>query len=102
MAQGKTFIIVLVTLVIGFGGGFVLRPIILPPSATTVAVSPAPAAPQPAAARGTQYFAANLDEARQIVAGCREGAVRGDECGNAEQAVIAADSRDRFKRFTGN
>ncbi|MBN9554550.1 MAG: hypothetical protein J0H61_07740, partial [Alphaproteobacteria bacterium] len=76
--------------------------VIMPPGAMTVAVSPAPAVPQPTAARGTQYFAANLDEARQIVAGCREGAVRGDECANAEQAVIEADSRDRFKRFTGN
>ncbi len=102
MAQGKTLIIVLVTLVIGFGGGFVLRPIIMPPAGTTVAASSAPVASQPAAARGTQYFAANLDEARQIVAGCRDGSVRGDECANAEQAVIEADSRDRFKRFTGN
>jgi hypothetical protein len=102
MTQGKTLILVLVTLVIGFGAGFALRPIIVPPGATKVAVSPGLAAPQPTAARGTQYFAANLDEAQQIVAGCRDGSVRGDECANAEQAVIEADSRDRFKRFTGN
>lgn len=102
MTQGKTLIVVLVTLVIGFGAGFTLRPIIMPPGATTVSVGPTPAVPQPTAARGTQYFAANLDEARQIVAGCRDGSVRGDECANAEQAVIEADSRDRFKRFTGN
>ena len=30
MTQGKTLIIVLVTLVIGFGAGFVLRPVIAP------------------------------------------------------------------------
>lgn len=85
MTQGKTLIIVLVTLVIGFGAGFTLRPII------------APAEP-----RGTQYFAVHLDEARQIVAQCEEGSVRGDECAYAEQAIIEADSRDRFKRFMGN
>ena len=102
MSQGRSIIIVLVTLVIGFTGGFFLRPVLAPLRQTAVAVSPAAAAPQPTAARGTQYFAANLDEARQIVAGCRDGSVRGDECANAEQAVIEADSRDRFKRFTGN
>lgn len=85
MTQGKTFIIVLVTLVIGFGAGFTLRPII------------APAEP-----RGTQYFAANVDEARQIVAQCAEGSVRGDECANAEQAVTKAEGRERFKKFMGN
>ncbi len=102
MSQSRTIIIVLITLVIGFAGGFILRPMIAPPGQTAVAVGSTPAAAQPTAARGTQYFAANLDEARQIVAGCRDGSVRGDECANAEQAVIEADSRDRFKRFTGN
>jgi len=101
MTQGKTLIIVLVTLVIGFGAGFVLRPVIMPPGQTTIAVSPSPAAPAPAAPRGFQYFAANIDEARQIVAGCRDGSVRGDECANAEQAVVEAEGRDRFKRFMG-
>ena len=85
MTQGKTLIIVLVTLVIGFGAGFTLRPII------------APAEP-----RGTQYFAAHLDEARQVVAQCAEGTVRGAECAKAEQAVVEAEGRDRFKRFMGN
>lgn len=102
MLQGKTIIIVLVTLVIGFAGGFVLRSVIAPPSQTTVAVSPAPGAPQPVAARETQYFAANLDEARQIVAGCSDGSVRGSECANAEAAVVEAKGRNRFKTFTGN
>ncbi|WP_294138492.1 hypothetical protein [Sphingomonas sp.] len=102
MTQGKTLIMVLVTLVIGFAGGFVLRPLIMPQGQATVAGSPAPAVASPAAARGTQYFAANLDDARRIVAGCKDGSVRGDECANAEAAVVEAEGRDRFKTFTGN
>lgn len=100
MTQGKTFIIVLVTLAIGFGAGFVLRPVIVPVEQSAAVASPAPIAP--AAPRGTQYFAAHLDEARQVMAQCAEGTVRGDECANAEQAVIEAEGRDRFKRFMGN
>lgn len=96
MTQGKTLIIVLVTLVIGFGAGFTLRPIIAPAEPSAAAIS-APAEP-----RGTQYFAAHLDEARQVVAQCAEGTVRGAECANAEQAVVEAEGRDRFKRFMGN
>ena len=88
MTQGKTLIIVLVTLIVGFGAGFVLRP--------------AAAAPTPAEPRGMQYFAAHLDEARQVVAQCAEGSVRGGECANAEQAVIEAEGRERFKKFMGN
>ena len=98
MTQGRTLIIVLVTLIIGFGAGFVLRPVIVPVSQTAAVAGP-PAAATP---RGTQYFAAHLDEARQIVAGCREGTVRGDECVNAEQAVVEAEGRERFKKFMGN
>ena len=52
--------------------------------------------------RGTQYFAAHLDEARAIVAGCRDGSVRGDECANAEQAVVTAGSRKRAAKFMNN
>ncbi len=100
MTQGKTLIIVLVTLVIGFGAGFTLRPIIAPAEPSAAAIS-APAIP-PAEPRGTQYFAAHLDEARQVVAQCAEGTVRGAECANAEQAVVEAEGRDRFKRFMGN
>lgn len=98
MMQGKAFIVALLTLFIGFGAGFILRPVIMPANQTTVAVS---AVPAPTAPRGTQYFAANLDEARQIIAGCQDGSVRGGECANAEQAVIHAESQDRFKRFMG-
>jgi hypothetical protein len=102
MTQGRTLIIVLVTLIIGFGAGFVLRPVIVPASQTATVTDAEPAAPAPAAPRGTQYFAAHLDEARQIVAQCAEGSARGDECANAEQAVIEAEGRERFKKFMGN
>ena len=103
MTHGKTFIIALVTLIIGFGAGFILRPVILPASAPAVVASPAAStASMPAEPRGKPYFAAHPEEARRIVAGCRDGAVRGDECANAEQAMVEADGRDRFKKFMGN
>lgn len=51
--------------------------------------------------RGVQYFAEHLDEAREIVAGCREGMVRGEECANAGMAVEEADAKERFRRFRG-
>jgi hypothetical protein len=101
MAQGKTIIIVLVALIAGFGAGFVLRPVIAPVEPTAAVASPPPAA-VPAGARGKQYFAAHLDEARQILAQCAEGSVRGDECFNADMAVTEADGRARHRRFFGN
>lgn len=101
MIQGKAWIVVVVALVLGFGAGFTLRPIIAPSAPT--AISAPPAATQAVAEpRGKPYFAAHLDEARQVVAGCADGSVRDDECSNAEQAVIEAEGRDRFKRFMGN
>lgn len=96
MFQGRTLIIAVVALIIGFGGGFVLRPVIAP----SVAVAPI-APPAASAARGTQYFEAHVDEGRQIVAACREGTVRGDECSNAETAVVTIESKERFRRFRG-
>ncbi|SEQ99320.1 hypothetical protein [Sphingobium sp. YR768] len=102
MMQGKTLIIVLVTLIIGFGAGFVLRPVIVPVERTATVVGPSAASPTPAEPRGTQYFAAHIDEARQVVQQCAEGSARGDECTNAEQAVIEAEGRERFKKFMGN
>lgn len=47
MAQGKTFIILLVTLVVGFGAGFVLRPVIAPVEQAQVVASSAPATAGP-------------------------------------------------------
>lgn len=102
MFQGKTLIIALVTLVVGFASGFALRPVIMPPAQTTVAVGRVPAPVAAAQARGTQYFEANIDEARQVVAGCRDGSVRGGECANAEEAIIKVDAAERRKRFLGN
>ena len=102
MTQGKTLILVLVTLIIGFGAGFVLRPVIVPFDRTAIPPAPSGAAAVPGEPRGTQYFAAHLDEARQVVAQCAEGTTRGDECANAEQAVIEAEGRERFKKFMGN
>jgi hypothetical protein len=101
MMQGKTIIIVLVALIVGFGAGIVLRPVIIPAPQTAAVASPPLVTPAPAEARSTQYFAAHLDEGRRIVADCAQGTVRGDECANAEQAVTEADGRDRFKRFLG-
>lgn len=51
--------------------------------------------------RGVQYFEADLDEAREIIANCRDGSATGDECANAEVAVQVADGRERFERFRG-
>lgn len=102
MAQGKTIIIVLVTLFIGFSGGFLLRPVIAPAQQAAIAATAPLAAPVSSEARGTQYFMANIDEARQIVARCRDGSVRGGECATAEEAIIKVNAAERRKRFIGN
>ncbi|MBB6192335.1 hypothetical protein FHS51_002578 [Sphingobium wenxiniae] len=102
MWKSKTIIVVIVTLAIGFAGGFILRPVTAPPQQAVAAASPSPVAPVPTEARGTQYFVANIDEARQVVAGCRDGSVRGGECATAEEAIIKVDAAERRKRFLGN
>lgn len=102
MLHGKTILIVLVTLVIGFVGGFVLRPVIAPSPQAVGIASPPPVAPAPEEARGTQYFVAHIDEARQVVAGCRDGSVRGGECATAEEAIIQVEAEERRRRFLGN
>lgn len=51
--------------------------------------------------RSAEYFADHLDEARQIVASCRDGTVRGEECANASMAVEEAEAKERFRRFRG-
>ena len=101
MIQGKSWIVVLIALVLGFGAGFALRPIVIAPNAPMAITAP-PLQQVTAEPRGKPYFAAHLEEARQVVAGCTNGYVRGDECSNAEQAVVEAEGRDRFKRFMGN
>ncbi|UZW56240.1 hypothetical protein NUH86_05525 [Sphingobium sp. JS3065] len=102
MSQGKTIIIALVTLVIGFAGGFVLRPVIAPTQQAAAVAIPSPIAAAPSEARGTQYFVAHIDEARQVVAGCRDGSVRGGECATAEEAIIKVEAQERRRRFLGN
>lgn len=51
--------------------------------------------------RSAQYFEAHVDEAREIVAACRNGSERGDECANADIAVQTVEGRERFERFRG-
>lgn len=51
--------------------------------------------------RSLQYFESDLDEARNVVAACKEDAHRGDECQNAMTAVETAEAREKFKRFRG-
>lgn len=102
MTQGKTIIIVLVTLIIGFMGGLVLRPVISPVQPADTYSAAAPTSAAPAEARSTQYFVAHIDEARQVVAGCRDGSVRGGECATAEEAIIKVDAAERRRKFLGN
>lgn len=101
MTQTKLRILMLVLLLVGFGAGFVLRPILVPPPQTVAVAGPSPTEAATNEARGTQYFEAHIDEARQVVAACREGTMRGDECANAETAVVTVESRERFRRFRG-
>lgn len=102
MTQGKTIIFLIVALAIGFTAGFVLRPVIAPPTPIGLTSDRTNSTPAEIGPRGVQYFTAHLEEARQVVAGCTDGAVRGDECANAEQAVIEAEGQERFKRFMSN
>lgn len=52
--------------------------------------------------RAEQYFAAHLDEAKQVVEDCAAGTARGTECVNAEIAVSKAEAKVRTKRFLGD
>ena len=102
MSQSRAIIVLIVTLAIGFAGGFILRPVIAPSPSTVIASAQTPVSPASSEARGTQYFMAHLDEARQVVAGCRDGSVRGGECANAEEAIIKVDAQERRRRFLDN
>lgn len=101
MSQGKTIVIALITLMIGLAGGFVLRPVIAPPQQASTQIAVPQASPVSGEARGTQYFVEHVDEARRIVAGCRDGSVRGGECATADEALIKVDAAERRKRFLG-
>lgn len=103
MKYNSTIISAIIALVAGFVLGFVLRPIISPtPVPATVAGAAAIPSTISAEPRSRQYFTAHIDEARQVVAGCRAGSVRGDECANADEAVVEADGRERFGKFFGH
>ena len=102
MANGKTLIIVLVTLVLGFAAGFALRPVIAPTPQPDPVAAALPGATVTSEARGMQYFVAHIDEARRIVAGCRDGSVRGGECATADQAIGRVDAKDARQRLVGN
>lgn len=99
MTRHKLLIVIFVSLAIGFGGGFFFRPIIMPPMERTTIGNALPTMSTPDASRSVQYFELNIGEARKVVAACRDGSARGDECANAETAIVTVESRERFKRF---
>jgi len=99
--NGRTIFIAIAALAIGFGTGFTLRPVILPVVASSATSQGAGLTPTISEARGTQYFEANIDEARTVVAQCAAGSVRGQECANAEVAIVEAEGKERFEAFMG-
>ncbi|MFC0149969.1 hypothetical protein [Sphingobium scionense] len=78
------------------------RPVLIPVDSAPAASQGASLAAPAGEARGTQYFEAHLDEAREIVVQCAAGTVRGQECANAEIAIAEADGKARFDAFMGN
>lgn len=52
--------------------------------------------PQP---RSADYFIAHQEEASRVVAACRRGDHRGDECMNARAGVAAAESAKRMQLY---
>ncbi len=97
----KAIFIAIAALAIGFGSGFTLRPVILPVIAPGLASQGASLTPTVSEARGTQYFEANIEEARELVAQCAAGSVRGQECANAEVAIVETEGKERFDAFIG-
>jgi uncharacterized lipoprotein YmbA len=51
------------------------------------------------AARSASYFEAHRNEAEKVVADCRTGAHRGQECVNAQSAVAAAKRDARMDAY---
>lgn len=99
MTQSEIAIIMLVVIVIGFGAGFVLRPVKVPLESTTFI--PAPPIAQSREARGVQYFVTNAEEAHLVLQGCREASMRRSECANAEEAIIEVEAEEPRHRFLG-
>lgn len=52
--------------------------------------------PQP---RSSEYFVAHQEEAKQVVADCKAGSHRGQECVNATAGVAAAESAERMNLY---
>ena len=52
--------------------------------------------PQP---RSAEYFIAHPDEAALVVADCKSGSHRGEECVNATAGVATAESGERMKLY---
>lgn len=66
-------------------------PLVLISVATLAACSPQP--------RSSEYFVAHPDEAKQVVADCKAGSHRGQECVNATAGVAAAESAERMNLY---
>lgn len=99
MTRGKLLIVALVLLTIGFVAGFVTRPIMVPTGTASTAGPQFGENLLDDGTRSVAYFMAHLDVARRITDQCREGAMRGGECANAETAITTVESKERFKRF---
>jgi hypothetical protein len=59
-------------------------------------VGSAACSPEP---RSASYFEAHAEEAAKVVADCRTGAHRGQECTNAQTAVAAAKRDERMEGY---
>jgi hypothetical protein len=49
--------------------------------------------------RSASFFEAHPDEARLVVAACKQGAHRGRECDNAQAGVAAIEANKRLDLF---
>jgi hypothetical protein len=55
--------------------------------------------PQPGS---TDYYVANPDEAARVLAACKRGSQRGQDCVNATAGVAAGQSAERMKLYKKN
>jgi hypothetical protein len=99
MSKSKLVVVIICMSLILLGTVYVIRPFNSTLSQGSASDSPLSSPAGPAAPRGTQFFEAHVDEARRVAAACRDGTIRGDECANAETAIITVGSKERFKRF---
>lgn len=99
MAKTKLLVAAVVLLIVGFKLGILLRPAMLPSPPTEITVDPNSSGLVQHAARSVQFFEANVDEARRVLSACHDGTMRGEECANAETAITAVESKERFRRF---